>query len=217
MCFYSVDSFVYTENLLMLACFYLNPGRRSTVWSSWSRATLTGPPLTWWPWWTQSQGGPRRSYQSSTSCARSDKTLKSRPFTACFFIHRSWFEEKKSENDGLKCCPNPFTTCILFLHVQFWDVPNSAQTSLNPFVLQVLNARIRVFLNPVEKHSEMPNKSYFRQQFFLCPRGRVRISPNNDGIMSKVHPGKLLQVHRWRANWFLHFFQFSIKAVSKFN
>ena len=27
---------------------------------------------------------------------------------------------------------------------------------------QVLNARIRVFLNPVEKHSEMPNKSYFR-------------------------------------------------------
>merc|ERR1719354_1475563 len=27
---------------------------------------------------------------------------------------------------------------------------------------QVLNARVRVFLNPVEKHSDMPNKSYFR-------------------------------------------------------
>ena len=27
---------------------------------------------------------------------------------------------------------------------------------------QVLNAKVRVFFNPVDKHSEMPNKSYFR-------------------------------------------------------
>ena len=27
---------------------------------------------------------------------------------------------------------------------------------------QVLNARIRVFMNPVDKHSQMPNKSFFR-------------------------------------------------------
>ncbi len=32
---------------------------------------------------------------------------------------------------------------------------------------QVLNARVRVFLNCVEKHSEMPNKSYFRQTINL--------------------------------------------------
>ena len=28
---------------------------------------------------------------------------------------------------------------------------------------QVLNAKVRVFFNPVDKHSELPNKSYFRQ------------------------------------------------------
>ena len=27
---------------------------------------------------------------------------------------------------------------------------------------QVLNARVRLFMNCVDKHSEMPNKSYFR-------------------------------------------------------
>merc|ERR1719228_1737653 len=43
---------------------------------------------------------------------------------------------------------------------------------------QVVNAKIRVFLNCVDKHSEMPNKSFFKQ--VLEPS----VSFNDDGSLS---------------------------------
>ena len=45
----------------------------------------------------------------------------------------------------------------------------------NAEFFQVLNARVRVFLNPVEKHSDMPNKSYFRSvKFCVLTRARKK-------------------------------------------